>query len=149
MELADQRDIVMTYCNLEDLCSEDRRRVMDYVSMSINECNVDILSNETCEVLLPEDYQNDIIEETVFKAVSEKIRIFRDVQGHIQLSLAFQFKVLSCWTRHLQLRLPQFHGKLRVGLGKWGSDARNTPRVFLKRFFYKSEGTNQGKVKLT
>ena len=93
MGLADQSDIVTTYCDLEELGSEDRRRVMDYTLMSINECNVDIFSNITCINLLPEDYQNDVIEETVFKALSEKIRIFRDVDGHIQLSLAYQFKV--------------------------------------------------------
>ena len=93
VDLADQRDIVTAYCTLEDMSPEDSRRVLNFASMSINECNVDIFSNDTCENLLPEDYQNDIIEETVFKAVNEKIRVFRDVDAHIQLSLSYQFKV--------------------------------------------------------
>ena len=93
VELADQRDILTTYCSLEDLNPEDIRRVLKYALMNINECNSDILSNKTCEELLPEDYQNDIIEETVFKAISEKIRVFRDLDAHIQLSLAYQFTV--------------------------------------------------------
>ena len=91
--LAEQRDIVGTYCNLEDFSSEDRRQMLDFATMSIKECNIDIFCNRTCVELLPEDYQNDIIEETVFKAISEKIRVFRDVDAHIQLSLAYQFKV--------------------------------------------------------
>ena len=95
-DLVDQRGIVETYCDLEELNAEERRRLLNYASMSTNECNVDILSNPTCADLLPEDYQNDIIDETVLKAVSEKIRIFRDLDPYIQLSLAYQFKV-SMW----------------------------------------------------
>ena len=93
MEFGEQGEIVGTYCSLEDFSDADRRRILNYSSMAINKCNVDIFSNPTCADLLPEDYQNCIIEETIFKAVSEKIRVFRDVDAHIQLSLAYQFKV--------------------------------------------------------
>merc|ERR1712168_1565258 len=60
--------------------------------MSVAKSAIDIFANPTCVNLLPQDYQNDIIEETIFKAVHEKIRIFRDLDRHIQLSLSFQFK---------------------------------------------------------
>ena len=93
VESAQQLDIVGTYCDLEDVEPEQRRRIINFASMSMSDCNVCLFSNPTCIELLPEDYQNDIIEETVFKAVHEKIRVFRDVDAHIQLSLAFQFKV--------------------------------------------------------
>ena len=67
----------------------------NYAKLSIEMSDVDVFANPICINLLPEDYQNDIIEETIYKAVSEKIRIFRDLDPHIQLSLAFQFKVMS------------------------------------------------------
>ena len=95
VELADQQDIVSTYCKMEELSPEDSRQILNYAAMSIKDCNVDILSNSTCENLLPEDYQNDLIEETVYKAMAEKMRVFRDVDTHIQISLAYQFKVLE------------------------------------------------------
>ena len=93
VDVADQQGIVETYCVLEDFGEEEGKKLMEYAKLCGAERNVDILSNPICENLLPEDYQNDIMEETVFQVISEKIRIFRDLDPYIQLSLAYQFKV--------------------------------------------------------
>ena len=94
VEVADQEDIVNSFCQLEEFDAETRRRMFDYASLSVARSSINIFDNPTCIHLLPEDYQNDIIEETVFKAIAEKIRIFRDLNRQIQLSLSFQFRVI-------------------------------------------------------
>ena len=91
--MADQKGIVESFCDMEKVEEGSRQKMLNYASKVTDMSTLNVFVNPICVENLPEDYQNAIVEETVFRAVSERIRIFRDIDPLIQLSLAFQFKV--------------------------------------------------------